>query len=104
MADKTILKQLSYAELKAEKRRQDKARKRFKDNLNANQNALCIDLQHLKELNRREWKHFIREGYNTFKEEDLRHIQINHDHRSVIMICQLICSIENLIAVSRCCC
>lgn len=40
MADKTILKHLFYGELKTEKRPQHKAKKRFKDNLNANQNAL----------------------------------------------------------------
>lgn len=74
-----ILKRLFYGELKTGT--QHKLRKRFKDNLMDNLNALHMDVQHLEELtlNYPEKKYFITEGCHTFENECLRHAQIKRD-------------------------
>lgn len=94
MGENRIHKQLFYGELKTGKCPQQKSRK---------MNVLHTNVQHWEELslNCAEWWH--REGCNIFDNE----MNVTSMYRSCVtseLICQLICSLGNVVCVSVCCC
>lgn len=101
-----IPKQLFYGELKTRKHPEYKP-KRFKDNLKDNLNAFHMNVPHWEEL-----IEIIRNG-DTLLEMDAMPLRMNTSdmlrssmiyEESFTLICQLICSLLNVVCVSACYC
>lgn len=104
MRDNRIPTQVFHGELKTGKRPQHKPGKRFKDNLKDNEDVMCIDGQH--------WKELTFKPYRMDLVYNVTHLRMNVScmlklsviyEEMLTLICQLICSLRYVVCVSACC-